>query len=129
MEKASIDTKKAALTKWTLHWLYYTPLIVNASSDYEAVAHLSLPTFSTDAHKSAQSLVTPMDLGERMGHAEAQLLRPWQPEQKTLRRHRRPRPLRWVVVAVDRDSQSARVNYIGGSLESLETLAAGCFCR
>ena len=41
------------------------------SPNQEAVAHRSLPTFSTAAPESAQILVTAMDLGERMGHAEA----------------------------------------------------------
>jgi hypothetical protein len=30
---------------------------------------------------------------------------------------------------LDRDGHDARVNYVGGWLESLETLAAACFCR
>jgi len=34
-----------------------------------------------------------------------------------------------VAVAADRDGQGARVNYVGGSVESLETLAAACFWR
>ena len=35
----------------------------------------------------------------------------------------------WGPAAVDRDGQDVRVNYVGGSVESLETLAAACFCR
>lgn len=37
--------------------------------------------------------------------------------------------VRWLAAAVDRDGHDVRVNYVGGSLESLETLAAACFWR
>jgi hypothetical protein len=37
--------------------------------------------------------------------------------------------VRWGTAAVDRDGQDVRVNYVGGSAASLETLAAACFCR
>lgn len=37
--------------------------------------------------------------------------------------------VRWGTDVVDRDGHGARVNYVGGSAASLETLAAASFCR
>ncbi|QPN60277.1 bifunctional DNA primase/polymerase [Synechococcus sp. CBW1002] len=42
----------------------------------EPVAHRSAPSLSTAAHQSAQISVTAMDLGDTLGHAEAQDLSP-----------------------------------------------------